>query len=92
MSEEEAVALAQAYVAANRLSVRTAPIGVRRMQADNFNSLFGRRVYPSDFWVVEFDKILPPGVAAEDPGSVLIEVIDAGGAVREVQVGMWSDG
>jgi hypothetical protein len=54
------------------------------MHADRFNRLLGRQEYPSDFWVVEFRKILPPGVAAESPGSILIEVVDANSMLREV--------
>jgi hypothetical protein len=58
------------------------------MQAAQFNTLFGREVYPCDFWVVEFRKVLPADIAAESPGSILVEVIPTTGEVREVVVGM----
>jgi hypothetical protein len=61
------------------------------MPAARFNSLFGREVYPGDFWVIEFRRVLPPEVLVESPGTVMVEVIPATGEVREVFVGMWAD-
>ena len=58
------------------------------MQAAAFNELFGREVYPGDFWVVEFRKMLPPWVVLETPGTVTVQVIPATGEVREVYPGM----
>jgi hypothetical protein len=89
MTQEQALHLARALVAQKGRAVMLEPEAVRRMRAEPFNGLFGRPVYPSDFWVVEFRKILPPGVAAETPGSVLVEVVDATEQAREVYPGMW---
>jgi hypothetical protein len=91
MTSEQAVAIARELIIRNRRSVVLEPIAIRRMQAVEFNELFGRTAYPSDFWVVEFLKILPHGVAAETPGSVLVEVVDATQQAREVYVGMWCE-
>jgi len=38
--------------------------------------------------VVEFRKVLPPGVAVESPPTVAVEVVPAAGQVREVYPGM----
>jgi hypothetical protein len=40
--------------------------------------------------VVDFRKVLPPGVAAESPGTVTVEVFPDTGEVREVYVSMHS--
>jgi hypothetical protein len=91
MTREEAIAVARAHVTANERSVTMEPESVRFMAAARFNELFGQELYPCDFWVVEFLKILLPGVAAESPGSIMVEVIPTTGEVREVYVGMWVD-
>jgi len=91
MTREEAIAAARAYVTANGHSACLEPESVRLMEAARFNDLFDQEMYPCDFWVVEFLKILAPGVAAESPGSVMVEVIPTTGEVREVYVGMWAD-
>ena len=88
MTQEEAVTLAREFVVSQQRAVIPEPEAVRHMEADRFNRLLGRAYYPSDFWVVEFRKVLPPGVAAETPGSLLVEVIEATGQVRLVYVGM----
>jgi hypothetical protein len=91
MTREEAIAAARVYVRAKERSACLEPESVRLMEAARFNKLFGDELYPCDFWVVEFLKILPPGVAAESPGSIMVEVIPTTGEVREVYVGMWVD-
>jgi hypothetical protein len=91
MTREEAISAARDFVLRQKRAVLLDPEAVRPMQAARFNALFGRIVYPCDFWVVEFRKVLPPGVAAESPGSVAVEVIPVTGEVREVYVGMWLD-
>lgn len=87
MTQEQAVALARDFVAQLERAVHVEPAAVRHMQAERFNRLFGRPAYPSDFWIVEFPKVLPPGVI-ECPGTVMVEVLEATGWVREVYVGM----
>jgi hypothetical protein len=87
MTREEAIAAARDFVARLGRAVHLEPEAVRHMEAERFNRLFGRAVYPSDFWVVEFPKLLPPGIT-ECPGTVTVEVVEATGRVREVYVGM----
>src|SRR5262245_47433895 len=91
MTREQAIAAARDYVKLKGRSVCLEAESVRLMEAARFNDLFGQEMYPCDFWVVEFVKILPPGVAAESPGSIIVEVIPTTGEVREVYVGMWVD-
>jgi hypothetical protein len=91
MSPDEATLKAREFAIQHRCPVLLAPLSVRHMKAKRFNDLFDREVYPSDFWVVEFLKINPPGVAAETPGSILVEVWESTGRVREAYVGMWAD-
>ena len=88
MTREEAVTVARDFVLRETRAVLAEPEAVRLMQAARFNALFGHPVYPGDFWVIEFRKILPPGVAAESPGTILVEVVPATGEVREVYPGM----
>lgn len=90
MTREEAIEAARDFVIRLGRPVILEPEAVRPMQAARFNALFGRTVYPSDFWVVDFRKVLPPGVAAESPGAVTVEVNPATGEVREVYLGMHS--
>ena len=90
MTLEEAVAAAQAFVARLDRPVILEPEEVRPMSAARFNALLGRPVYPCDFWVMDFRKVLPPDVVCETPGCVTVEVIPATGEVREVYVGMHS--
>ena len=85
---DQVIAVAQQFVARRSQVVVPEPEAVRPMEAARFNALFGRAVYPGDFWVIEFRKVLPPGVAAESPGSVMVEVMPATGEVRAVYVGM----
>jgi hypothetical protein len=89
MTREQATALARDFVLKHPREVLSEPESVRQMQADRFNRLFGRAVYPCDFWVVEFRKVLPPGVAVEMPGTVAVEVIPSTGEVREIYAGMY---
>lgn len=86
MTREQAIALAIEYLGQQGLDVHKTPEAVRHMDAARFNRLFGREQYPSDFWIVEFPKVLPHE-AAESPGTVMLEVIDCTGRVREVHVG-----
>src|SRR5262249_24936814 len=88
MTREEAVTAARDFVLRASRAVLAEPDAVRLMQAARFNALFGRPVYPGDFWVVEFPKVLPTGVAGESPGTILVEVVPATGEVREVYPGM----
>jgi hypothetical protein len=90
VTREEAIEAARDFVIRLGRPVILEPEAVRPMQAARFNALFGRTVYPSDFWVVDFRKVLPPGVAAESPGAVTVEVNPATGEVREVYLGMHS--
>jgi hypothetical protein len=87
MTQEEAVDAARGLVTRLGRAVRLKPEAVRHMKADRFNRLFERAVYPSDFWVVEFGKVLPPGVF-EFPATIMVEVLEATGQVREVYLGM----
>jgi hypothetical protein len=90
MTREEVIAAARDLMVREGRAVLLEPLAARSMTASAFNELFGRQVYPGDFWTVEFLKVLPPGVAAESPGSVLVEVIPATGEVGEVYVGMYT--
>jgi hypothetical protein len=90
MTREEAIAAARDFVTRLGRSVVLEPEDVRPMQAAKFNALLGRVVYPCDFWVVDFRKVLPHGAAAESPGAVTVEVNPATGEVREVYLGMHS--
>jgi hypothetical protein len=87
MTRGQAIAAARDYVAQLGRSVYLTPEAVRHMEAERVNQLFGRPVSSSDFWVIEFPKVLPPGVT-ESPGTVMVEVEEATGRVREVYVGM----
>ena len=91
MTREEAIAVARAFVVQKRYAVYFDQVEARLMEASRFNVLFGQPLYPCDFWAVDFPKILPPGIAAESPDSIMIEVIPETGEVREVYVGMWAD-
>lgn len=91
MTQEEAVTLAREFVVDQQRAVVFEPEAVRHMKADRFNRLLGRSHYPSDFWVVEFSKVLPQGVAFESPTTVMVEVIEMTRQVREVYVGMWCE-
>ena len=86
MTREEAIALARDYVRRLGQAVCLEPDSARYMESEPFNELLGRRFYPGNFWAVEFPKRLPPGVT-ECPGSVLVEVMEATGQVREVVLG-----
>jgi hypothetical protein len=88
MTQEEAVALACEFVVRQQHAVILEPEAVRHMEAERFNRLLGRPNYPSDFWIVEFRKILPLGVAFESPNTVTVEVIEATNQVRVVYPGM----
>jgi hypothetical protein len=90
MTREEVVVAARDFALRVGHVVLAEPEAVRPLQAARFNALFGRPVYPSDFWVVEFRKVLSPGVAIESPSTVAVEVIPATGQVREVYPGMHS--
>ncbi len=93
VTEEQAIAAARHFIERSGCAVSFEAATVRHMEAERFNRLFGRRVYPSDVWVVEFPKLLPPGVT-ECPGTVMVEILEATGALREVYVGMppeWPD-
>jgi hypothetical protein len=87
LTREHAIELAREYFAQFGRAVILEASAVRRMDGKRFNRLFGRQVYPSDSWVVEFPKLLPPGVT-ECPGTVAVEVLEATGDLREVYVGM----
>jgi hypothetical protein len=87
VTREQVIAAARAFVVREGRAVVLDPEAVRPLSAARFNALFGRAVYPADFWVVEFRKVLPPGVAAESPATVAVEVVPATGQVREVYVG-----
>jgi hypothetical protein len=80
MTSEEAVRLASEYVIARGLPVGHAE-AARHMSAERFNELYNFRKYESDFWVVEFGKILPSNVLFEDPAGILIIVEDGSGRV-----------
>lgn len=88
MTRDEAITVARDFLLKNGRGFHLDPLEVRPMQAARFNSLFGQEKYPCDFWVIEFLKILPAGIAFESPGSWLVEVIPASGEVREVHPGM----
>lgn len=90
MTREQVIAVARDFVSRLPRPVVPDPEAVRPMAAARFNALFGRTVYPGDFWVVEFRKVLPRGVAAESPGTIAVEVIPATGEVCEMYVGMHS--
>jgi hypothetical protein len=81
------IAAARDFVVREGRAVELEPEAVRPLSAARFNALFGREVYPGDFWVVEFRKVLPAAVAAESPATVAVEVVPATGQVREVYVG-----
>src|SRR4051794_26550450 len=86
MSREEAVAVARDFVIREGLMGHAEPASVRLARAACFNGLFRRELYPCDFWVVEFLKVVD-----ESPGSVMLEVIPDTGVIREIYVGMWAD-
>jgi hypothetical protein len=88
MTQEQVIVTAQNFVIGKGYQVLLEPEAIRLLSADRFNALFGRIVYPGDFWTVEFRKILPPEVMAESPSTVMIEVVPDTGEVREVYVGM----
>jgi hypothetical protein len=91
MTQEQVIARARSWVVRQRRPIFLEPESVRLMQAARFNALFGRDVYPCDFWIVEFRKVLPAGVAAESPGTIMVEVIPVTGEVREIYVGMHAE-
>ncbi len=88
MTREQVIAAARDFVFRQSRAVLPEPEAVRPMSAARFNALLGPAAYPCDFWVVEFRKELSPGVVAESPGTVMVEVIPTTGEVREVFVGM----
>ena len=59
MTREQAITAAREFVSRQPRPVLLEPEAVRPMAAARFNALFGRAVYPCDFWVVEFRKVLP---------------------------------
>jgi hypothetical protein len=87
MTKEKAISLAQQFVTENNLSIEHL-IEARLMKAERFNKLYGYERYKFNFWVVEFLKRLPPGVAAETPGSVLVQVEEVSEKISEVYPGM----
>jgi hypothetical protein len=91
MTEEDAVKIARSFAAQLGYSVDLESPTSFRMSGERFNRLWDRKVYPSDSWVVHFPKYLPPGVAAEDPATIMIEVLEATGQVRHAYLGMSPD-
>ena len=91
MTREVAIAVAREFVKREGLSVDLEPYDIRLQPASRYNKLLGREVYPCDFWIVEFIKILGPGVAIEFPASTCIEVVSITGVAREVYPGMNSE-
>ncbi len=91
MKREEAIVVAKEYIICKGLSVDPEPFDVRLQPASRYNKLFGRKVYPCDFWIVEFIKILEPGVVVEFPASTCIQVVPNSGVVREVYPGMHTE-
>ena len=91
ISREDAIRLARQYVAGMPIELDVESLEVRRMDGARINSKLGRDIYPSDSWIIDFPKCLPPGVT-ECPASVTIEILEATGQWREVYVGWTHDG
>jgi hypothetical protein len=91
ITREDAIRLARGYALEIPIEMDMGSPEVRRMDGARINRLFGREIYLSDSWIIEFPKRLPPGVT-ECPGSVTIEILEATGQWREVYVGWTLDG